>query len=160
MGMYGHLRRVTPEFLNRFLDGDEAARSEFGIPGPDDLDLDKDWNALAYLISGKTPRKPLLWTVCGCHPCPLDPTDPDTTQYLTPKEVRRVAKALGRLDEGEVMERYEPKTLDALRIYPGFWERNDVDGELGRTVRRRLRELQMFYRIAAERGMAVIAEQA
>jgi len=49
-------------------------------------------------------------------------------RYLLPYQVREVAQALTDLPRNELAQRYEPKAMDDVGIYPQIWERDDNDG--------------------------------
>jgi hypothetical protein len=76
-------------------------------------------------------------------------------ELLRPDDVKAVARLLEVTTPEMLKERYKPKEMDRQKIYPeGIWER---DGEVGlEYVLENCKRLVTFYRLAAERGQAVI----
>ncbi|MEU5908782.1 YfbM family protein [Micromonospora sp. NPDC047467] len=152
--MIFNARRLSAEELAAVLADPEKVGTLFQ-GGPDELDLDKAWHGLHYLLTGDT------YEIRGdVGPAILggDPIGPDLgmgpARLLTSDVVRAVAAALGTLDEATLRDRYDPAALSDAEIYPHIWD--DGDDEFDNYLLPHFTALRDFYRTAAERGEAVL----
>ncbi|MEU5914881.1 YfbM family protein [Micromonospora sp. NPDC047527] len=152
--MIFNARRLSAEELAAVLADPEKVGTLFQ-GGPDELDLDKAWHGLHYLLTGDT------YEIRGdVGPAILggDPIGPDLgmgpARLLTPDVVRAVAAGLGTLDEATLRDRYDPAALSDAEIYPHIWD--DGDDEFDNYLLPHFTALRDFYRTGAERGEAVL----
>lgn len=148
-------RRLPDHELRAVLDDpDVVAHLLFGddAPGPD-LDLGKAWHGLHYLLTGA--REQVEGDFAGAAVLGGDEIGDDDgygpARVLGPHLVRAVAAGLDVIEADSLRDRYDPRTMRALDIYPDSWQ----SGELHWLVTQ-FGELRRFYRIAAERGQAVL----
>lgn len=154
MGMIFNARRLSAEELAAVLADPEKVGTLFQ-GGPDELDLDKAWHGLHYLLNGTT------YEVRGdAGPAIIggDPIGPDLgmgpARLLMPDAVRAVAAGLDTLDEATLRDRFDPAAMSEAEIYPHIWE--DGDDEFDGYLLPNFTALRDFYRAAAEHGDGVL----
>lgn len=120
------------------------------------LDLDKAWHAIHYLLTGSNwgGEYPLGMAVLGGMELGED-IGYGPVRFLTPEEVQAVAVLLDTLSQQTLQERYVPSALEAVGIYPaGIWE------EEGQQAFEWLMpwffQLVAFYKAAGKNGNAML----
>lgn len=154
MGMIFYARRLSAEELAAVLADPEKVGTLFP-GGPDELDLDKAWHGLHYLLTGTT------YEVRGdAGPAIIggDPIGPDLgmgpARLLMPDAVRAVAAGLDAIDEATLRARFDPAAMSEAEIYPHIWD--DGDDEFDGYLLPNFTRLRDFYRDAAASGDAVL----
>lgn len=163
MGMIGNYLRVSEDELKDFLKDsnklEERVYNESEEPDPHLIDIDKAWDGIFYLLTGKTLSSyneaitPLAWISF-----PTNEIDPDQDMgygpacYTTPEQTRELSAALNSISEEEFKSKYDGKLMMQLDIYPQVWDGDDgLDYLVGY-----FSELKTFYQTAAENNEAVI----
>ena len=72
-------------------------------------------------------------------------------RFLTAPEVRRASDALSRVNLEALHHRFHPARMTRARIYPGAWERADLEYLLGA-----LKRLRGYFAKAAAHGEAML----
>lgn len=149
------LRAVVddPAVINALVYGD-LQDEDAEMPEPD-LDLDKSWHGIHYLLSGTA------WEVTdgagvailGGKPIGTD-NGYGPARLLSAETVSTVATALEAVDIGRLRARYDPAAMTAARIYPEIWA-DDPDAFDSYLVPN-VAQLRRFYRTAADNGQAVL----
>ncbi|MEU9511381.1 YfbM family protein [Micromonospora sp. NPDC048169] len=154
MGMVFTARRLSGEQLATVLADPETVGTLLD-GGPDELDLDKAWHGLHYLLNGTT------YEVRGdAGPAIVggDPIGPDLgmgpARLLMPDAVRTVAAGLDAVDDATLRARFDPAAMSEAEIYPHIWD--DGDDEFDSYLLPNFAALCTFYRDAAARGEAVL----
>ena len=154
MGMVFTARRLSGEQLATVLADPETVGTLLD-GGPDELDLDKAWHGLHYLLNGTT------YEVRGdAGPAIVggDPIGPDLgmgpARLLMPDAVRAVAAGLDAVDDATLRARFDPAAMSEAEIYPHIWD--DGDDEFDSYLLPNFAALCTFYRDAAARGEAVL----
>ncbi|MBO4141047.1 YfbM family protein [Micromonospora tulbaghiae] len=154
MGMIFNARRLSAEDLAAVLTDPEKVGTLFQ-GGPDELDLDKAWHGLHYLLNGTT------YEVRGdAGPAIIggDPIGPDLgmgpARLLMPDAVRAVAAGLDAVDETTLRARFDAAAMSEAEIYPHIWD--DGDDEFDNYLLPNFTVLRDFYRAAAEHGDGVL----
>jgi hypothetical protein len=143
--------RDDPELVDDLLGG-EPDDGETGAGC--DLDLDKAWHGLHFLLAGRA------WEVgpgagqaiLGGEPIGDDRGYGPACLYA-PDLVREVAAGLAGVDEQELRRRFDPQALSAADIYPGIWDEGEEAFEY---LAAHYSDLCDFYDVAAARGSAVL----
>ncbi len=154
MSVLCNLQQVEPFAVEDLLDedvvrlrpsGQTVDLEELGIDEAEEVDLDRSWQLVHYLLTGcaEGGAKPLADAVMGG--VEID----EETRYLGPEEVRKVAAALAELSLDEVKARFDPAVLEERQIYGGPWD----DSEVGLVLVEELRDL---YSLAAQEGKAML----
>src|SRR5438309_1507439 len=179
MGLYCSLHRVSdeqiahllqhPEELECLLDALEIAEDE-GLEGGDEeeieehlpalgeqLDLEKDWHALHFLLTGTADGgdEPWCYLLAGGKSIG-DGSDGWTAQALASQQVKRFADALAGISPSDLLARYDPDKMTALDIYPSvIWSRDPQD-ELKVLLADSFESLRSFVQEAAVRKLGLI----
>jgi hypothetical protein len=131
MGMIATFRRLPEADLTRLREDPElledylGAEEPFGDFGPfTDLDVDKAWHAIHFLLTGSAweGAAPLNFIAAGGTEIEDDGED-GATRWLNSAEVVALADALSEIPTSTLMERFDPKALSAAGIYPEIWDR-------------------------------------
>jgi hypothetical protein len=168
MGMTCELRQLNPAYAQKLLhEPDEVLRyydeaSEDELPEEaqgEDLDLDKAWHGLHYLLTGTAwgGEAPLNSLLVGGeqvgdeeeHAVGYGPA-----RILLPPQVAAFSQALATLSLAEISERFNPIEMTELDIYPSIWDREDE--ELEEWMLESLAELKNFLQRAVAQQQAVI----
>jgi hypothetical protein len=124
--------------------------------GDTEVDLDKAWHGIHFLLTGSVePNDSLASKVImgGENIGPDRGYGP--AQLLKPAEVKAIADLLEHTTPEMLRERFRPKEMTQSGVYPAvIWER-DGDEAL-EYVLDYYKKLVAFYKLAAERGQAVI----
>jgi Domain of unknown function (DUF1877) len=125
MSMIGNYRRVTegelnalleePETIAEFLYGDESANT------PDkQLDVDKAWHAIHYLLNGTTwgGNEPLVNAVLGGLPVGEEDVGYGPARYLRPIQVAETSKALQTISSQQLWSKFDAVAMKKAEIYP------------------------------------------
>ncbi|WP_431946969.1 YfbM family protein [Micromonospora marina] len=154
MGMVFTARRLSGAQLATVLAEPDTVGTIFHS-GPDELDLDKAWHGLHYLLTGDA------YEIRGdAGPAVLggDPIGPDLgmgpARLLMPDAVRAVAAGLDAVDDATLRARFDPAAMSEAGIYPHIW--NDGVDEFDNYLMPNLTALRDFYRDAAARGDAAL----
>ena len=124
--------------------------------GDTEVDLDKAWHGIHYLLTGSAQASDALASkvIMGGEDIGPD-RGYGPAQLLKPDEVKAVAALLEQTPPDILRKRFKPKEMTRADIYPSvIWER-DGDEAL-EYVLTYYKQLVAFYKRAAERGQAVI----
>jgi hypothetical protein len=128
---------------------------------PTRVDLQKDWLALHFLLTGESsmetqhrPDDPLHNVVMGGHETALE-TGYGPVRMFSVAEVQATAPALARISVDELRSRFSADAFNAADIYPsprpGGWDENEIEG-----VFQIYPKLVRFFRDAAASGEIVV----
>lgn len=168
MGMTCELRQLSPAYAQRLLQNpdevlqyyDDASGGELPEEAQgEDLDLDKAWHGLHYLLTGTAwgGQLPLSYLVHGGEQVG-DEQEHDLgygpARILLPAQVVTFSQALGQLNAVEISRRFNPAEMMRLDIYPNIWDRKDE--MLDEWMQESLADLQGFLQRAVAQQHAVI----
>lgn len=94
------------------------------------LSLEKDWHTIHYLMSGKAePGTTLLsQVIMGGTEIGENDLGYGEARYFDAKKVADITKELSRGDlEAEMRARFDPAKMEAIGLYPGGWEPDEID---------------------------------
>jgi hypothetical protein len=124
--------------------------------GDTEVDLDKAWHGIHYLLTGSIESNSTLASkvIMGGENIGPD-RGYGPAQLLNPAEVKAIAHLLEETTADMLRKRFKPKEMTQAGVYPAvIWER---DGEEALTyVLDYYKKLVAFYKLAAEKGQAVI----
>lgn len=126
------------------------------LPEESRTDVDKAWEGIIYLLTGKPLSEafsnPLTVHICGKHsldvPLEYAMVSP---RFLTAADVKESLGILNLLTDDVLRSRFNAEEMNALDIYPGYWEEIEADYVLNQ-----FHHLKEFYAKAAEQDQAVI----
>jgi len=124
--------------------------------GDTEVDLDKAWHGIHYLLTGSVESNGTLASkvIMGGEDIGPD-RGYGPAQLLKPAEVKAIAQLLEATTPDMLRKRFKPKEMTRVDVYPGvIWDR-DGDEALS-YVLDYYKKLVAFYKLAAERGQAVI----
>ena len=157
MGMVGCFAAVSTDTLDR-LRQEPGAIEEFLYPDdgdgepPNYVDVDKAWHGIHYLLTGQAdggPR-PLSLAVFGGEEFGPE-IGYGSARFLTSSQVAEVAEALSELSVDALSQRFNPKDMEAKKIYPDvIWVRDGK--EAFEYLVEGYQQLVVLYRDAAARG--------
>ncbi|MBC8032955.1 MAG: YfbM family protein [Chitinophagaceae bacterium] len=122
------------------------------------LDIDKTWDAISYLASKVSVEddtgSPLSWLVFGDRA--IDESQDlgyGPARYLDKFQVKTVHDKLKMVGKEDLEKFYDPLQMNALNIYPGFWDDEPGSFEyIGSNYER----LKTFYSDTAEKEETIV----
>lgn len=164
MGMISILLRVTNEQLEEFLN-DSSLLEEFAYAddieeGGRQLDLDKSWDAINFLLTGHSlntleSAEPPLSKVLFSGQLIDEEQDMGygPAHYLTSEQVKEISSALSVISNSEFRQRYDADRLNGNGVYPQAWANNEDEVSY---IADNFEDLKTFYATAAEEGHAIV----
>lgn len=174
--------QADPSMTPAFLYGGARAGAEPAVPGlfarllgarahppaparavlaeSDDLDLDKAWHGLHYLLTGTAweGEFPASFLVSGGMPLGEEDVGYGPARAFAPEEVRAIADFLDGMDETALRARYVPAELAEAEIYPDvIWTRDEEAETNWEYLLDAFTRSRAFVREAADRGLALLA---
>jgi hypothetical protein len=168
MGMTCELRQLAPAYAQKLLQNpdevmqyyDDASKGELPEEAQgEDLDLDKAWHGLHYILTGTawggdTPLNSLLLGGEQIGDEEEHDVGYGPARVLMPTQVAAFAQALDAVTSVEVSKRFNPSEMEKLDIYPNVWDRKDET--LEEWMRESMVELKNFLKRANAQQQAVI----
>jgi len=164
MSMIGNFLRVSNDELNKYLDDstlleDRVYSESSDLNDPNLIDIDKTWDGILYLLTGNTldeidSADPTLSSIIiGKNT--LDENQDmgyGPANYNTAEEVKEIAKILDAIPSSKLKEKFDPKKMMELEIYPTMWDEPNVF----EYVEDYYEKLRDFYKTAAKNNQAVL----
>lgn len=152
----GHVEftaKKNQELMNELRAWAEQRRVEVGDT---EVDLDKAWHGIHYLLTGSAEPNGTLASKVIFGGEDIGPDQGyGPAQVVKPDEVKAIAQFLEQTTPEMLRERFKPKEMTRMDVYPSvIWERDG--GEALNYVLDSYKKLVAFYKRAAERGQAVI----
>ncbi len=160
--MIGNLLRVTKDELDDYLKdssllGDRIYGEETIDTDPNLIGIDKSWDGIIFLLTGRN-----FWD--SDHPLTkvlfseqLIDKDQDLgygpAHYLTPNQVIDLSSQLSKVKIEDLKNRFDPKKMTELDIYPFSWEAGDDDFYY---LIEYFEKVRQIYLDAASNGQAII----
>ncbi|APG05581.1 hypothetical protein BJI69_17850 [Luteibacter rhizovicinus DSM 16549] len=157
MSMIGYFRRLNPATAQLAMTDAASADHLFTGSGAEgELDVDKAWHAIHFVLNGEPWPNPglLSQVVFGGEPFG-DDLGYGPARHLDPMTVKAIAEELRDIDPDAIVAAVDLSRLDDAEIYSGEWAANG-DGSR-RYIKDNLRALCTFYATAAARDEAVVA---
>jgi len=152
----GHVEFVAganQELMNELKSWAEHRKTEVGDT---EVDLDKAWHGIHYLLTGSAEPNGTLASKVIMGGEDIGPDQGyGPAQLLYPEEVKAIAQLLEQTNPETLRGRFKPKEMTRADVYPSvIWER-DGDQAL-KYLLEDYKKLVAFYKRAAERRQAVI----
>jgi hypothetical protein len=109
---------------------DQAAQFQLTEGDVAETDLDKAWHAIHYLLTGSVweGEAPLDFLLQGGTVLGDEDEESEPMPRLFDRDaVQAINAALSQVDADTLRARYDPARMQALDIYPGFWDRGDEE---------------------------------
>ena len=156
MGMIGYLQQVSPKLLTALIQGElDIHEYLFDQENGEELDLDKAWHGLHYLLCGDAfqGELPLFNALMGGRPINEHETEDIIVRYLTVEEVAEVSNALAHIGQAQLKQAFDPHEMNEAGVYPSSdWSE---DGELDYLLGY-YEPLKNYYRQAAATGEGML----
>lgn len=164
MGMIQSYLRVDNDTLNAFIEDssrlEDIIYSDDVINNENFLDLDKAWEGVFFLITGRSlaeaieEEAPLLGILMG--PTEIDP-DQDMgygpATYTTTEQTRDIYNAIKDLTKEKLSAKYDPNRMAEEGVYPDIWQDDENALEY---LLDYFDELKNFYKKAVQQEEAVV----
>lgn len=169
MGMIANYQPITDIELEKFMCLDDVEEAQ----GNEDLeicDIDKMWDALHFLLTGKSACERIEALVTGKS----EPIEDDLISevivgqfHISGEEmeefisgtkadrVKEIAKALQEIDFEAYIDKFDMSAFRQNDIYPDIWGYEEEANEIKDDLRRSFERLKMFYEKMAEQESAV-----
>jgi len=163
MGMIANFLRIGQEELNSYLEDSSLLENRiYGEGNEDDpnlLDIDKSWDGIIYLLTGKGVQEADYSDPSGLHRIIFSGQLVDADQdlgygpahYLTPDQVTDLNALLSKESRESLYGRYNPSGME--QVYPDIWDEGDEAFEY---LYVHFVELQGFYSQATKENQAII----
>lgn len=154
--MIAYFRPISEDVVPTLSSYDDDQIAEYLFPAEeqdDDLDIDKAWHAIHFVLTGSAEpcSGPLGSAVLGGTPIGPD-LGYGAARWLTVGEVKEVSEALP--DPSELQARFDRAALGRADVYPQIWD--EEDGELVDYVVSNYAAMRDAYRLAARRAQAML----
>lgn len=157
MSMIGYFRRLPPATAHLAMTDAASVDHLFaGLGAEAELDVDKAWHAIHFVLNGEPwPGPGLLSQVVFGGESFGDDLGYGPARHLDPATVNAVAQELRSIDPDAIVAAMDLSRLDESEVYPGGWL--DEGDNSRRYIGDKLRALCAFYATAAKHEEAVIA---
>lgn len=119
------------------------------------LDIDKAWHGIHFLLVGRGEQTKDIRSLAIFGGKEIgDDIGYGPARLLTVNEVKTIARALKTETTEKLRARYDPKKMDALKIYPEIWVRDGA--EALNFLLENYAALAAFYQKAASSNHAVL----
>ena len=163
MGMIANYQKSTNQELENLKGSADFVDVVEELQGTKEIDLydiDKMWDALHFLLTGKS----------ACEPIENDPiseaivgqfniSGEDIEEFVSgtlAERVKVIAEALQGLDFNIYAEKFNMRSFAEHDIYPNIWSYEDEAEEILDDMRGCFEGLKQFYLRMAEKGAAVL----
>lgn len=136
----------------------EVAPLELGPGEGESVDLDKAWHGIHFLLTGTAweGAPPLDFLAKGGREVGDLEVGYGAARSLTAAEVAAAAAALAGLPDAVLRERYDPKAMAALELYPDIWDRNRPDDDPREYLMESVTVLRGFLDRTRDRGLGLL----
>lgn len=162
--MIGHYLRVSKEELDTYLE--DSSKLEDRVYTENDqgdanlLDIDKAWEGLFYLLTGKSLNTceeaipPLSWILNSANEIDSDQDmGYGPASYTTIEQTKELSTAMDAISVEELKSKYDGVVMMGLGIYPEVWnEAEAVDYLIENFLL-----LRLFYNKASDNDQAMIS---
>lgn len=165
MGMIASYKMVDPDVIDRLLQLDHEDLSEElseinEDPRYETIDIDKSWDGLHFLLTGKSAVVPmkenlLSESIVGSHLFSED-EDNDFVAYTCFEELEAIISAFKNVNKRTLYKRFSPDLFTKSRIYPDIWNTKNKAELFEFLYETGYKKLLKFYRSALKHKKCVI----
>ena len=163
MGMIANYQQTTDKKLNELKSHEEMFEDIEELQENENLDLcdiDKMWDALHFLLTGKSASEPIendliSEAIVG----QFNISGEEIEEYISgtrADRVKEIAVALQKVDFEKYIEKFNMIEFSKNDIYPNIWEYEDEADEIKDDLRASFKRLKEFYIRMAEKEYAVL----
>ena len=152
--------RVSKDELKEYIENSELLEERVFSEDIDEddnlLDLQKSWDGIAFLLTGKgaTEASGELSNIMFSDKLIDEEQDMGygPACYVESDEVKNLNNIISKISIEELKEKFDPNKMNQLELYPGDWDREE---ELEYLIEN-FKELQAFYQKATNENQAII----
>lgn len=159
MGMIANYQSTTDMELEKFisLDAVEEAQENEEL---EICDVDKMWDALHFLLTGKSACEPIeddliSEAIVGQFNISGEEVE-EFISWTKADRVKEIAKALQEIDFETYINKFDMSAFRQNNIYPDIWEYEEEADEIKDDLRTSFESLKKFYEKMAGQGRAVL----
>lgn len=160
MSMIANYQQTTDEKLEKLKSSKEIVEDVEELQENENLDLcdiDKMWDALHFLLLGKSAGEPvennlINEAIVGQFVI----SEEDFVSGIWADRVKAIAEALQELNFEEYIEKFNMSDFAENNIYPDIWEYEDEEDEIIEELRDCFESMKKFYLRMSEKGCAVL----
>jgi hypothetical protein len=150
MSVHVSIQSASPEDVRRWL-RDEEDLFLSDLPSFRELQLERDWDAIHYLLTGSV--EPVRGSLSFLKSGGKDVNQGGNERLFRPPAVRRIHTALSGLSMKVCRQRFKPKKMEELEIYLGSW---DFDPPNEGILFDLIKDLKSFVRQANNQGDCLV----
>lgn len=163
MGMIANYQQTTDKELETFKSSKELYEDIEELQENEDLDIcdiDKMWDALHFLLTGKSASEPIennliSEAIVGQFNISGEDVE-DFIAGIQADRVQEIAKALQELNFEEYVGKFNMSDFAKNDIYPDIWGYEDEADEIIEELCDSFESMRKFYLRMAEKGCAVL----
>ena len=132
MSMIGNLLRVTKSELEEYLSNSSLLEDKIYDDENENenlVDIDKSWDGIIFLLTGQSLQTAEHNLVRVLFSGQLVDEEQDLgygpAHYLTPEQVSDLNNEISSITIAELKERFNPKKMTELEVYPTIWDEGD-----------------------------------
>ncbi len=162
MGMIANYQEVNEEMLDELMqcnDLFEKIEELQEAGGIEIYDMDKMWDALHFLLTGKSASKPIVDDLISEAIVGTEVFSEETDDYIAYILADRVCEIAQKLKEIEIstyLKKFDMKKFSRRNIYPNIWTDENEKEEIMAELADCFEGLSAFYNQMAEKKKAVI----
>ena len=161
MSMIMEFLRVSKDELKEYIENSELLEERVFSEDIDEddnlLDLQKSWDGIAFLLTGKgaTEASGELSNIMFSDKLIDEEQDMGygPACYVDSDEVKNLNNTISKISIKELKEKFDPNKMNQLELYPGDWDRGEEELEY---LLINFKDLQAFYQKAANENQAII----
>lgn len=163
MGMIANYQQITDRELEELKSNEDLFEDTEELQENENLnlcDLDKMWDALHFLLTGKSTDNPLendpiSESIVG----QFNISGEEIEEFISgtrADRVKEIAAALQKIDFETYLEKFNMSDFAKNDIYPDIWKNKEDADELKDELRDSFENLRTFYMRMAEKDCAVL----
>ncbi|MEC4114660.1 YfbM family protein [Myroides pelagicus] len=153
MGLTATFIRLTEgELCEVIHDGGEG-----NIRGNQLINIDKSWDAIAFLISNQQydyDEQPIAKLIFGTHDL-CEYSDSEVC-YILPEEVKAFNRHLSQLSDEMLYNRLDFEFMETHNVYPNIWDNEAEKEQVWKYLLHWISEVRTFYQKASANNEAII----
>ena len=159
--MIGNLRSISDAQLAELFanpDTVEELLYESDEQSPEELDIEKTWHGLHYLLAGDAwgGDPPLNFLVSGGREIGDVDVGYGPARGFTSAEVAEIAAALDPITSDDLRSRFDPERMMAAQVYPEIWDRDPAEDDAVGYLVEYFEMLKPFVRAARDDGKGLV----
>lgn len=162
MGMIANYQPITNDELEELKKQDDLYEYVEDLQDDENLDIcdiDKMWDALHFLLTGKPSCMPIendLLSEAIVGQFTVSEEDEEFISYTQADRVMEIAEALKKVDIEKYISKFNMNEYSKNDIYPNIWGHKGEEDEIKDDLRGYFASLENFYARTANKGCGVL----